>query len=177
MCHTRAFLRSRDTEQTLASISAILQRGVSPFSLTRRNKPIIELAIQKNDPRVAYLVANAAREIDRQEADRIVKEIAERSSSEIILRSHRGHDPTFANCLYAGIPYSGSPDRNFLRSFYPRSYEATEPWTLARHSAMGPKAAQVLFTVLLCARRIRPRLPPEMWFMIFEALIRADFPP
>lgn len=61
------------------------------------------------------------------------------------------------------------------RETWPRAYDAlAQPWSLQLHSRLPPSEKEVIFTVLLCARRLVPRLPPEIWLLIFEQLRRID---
>lgn len=65
------------------------------------------------------------------------------------------------------------------RRVYPQTYAALfeTPWTVATHHTFSVTERHVLFTVLLCAKRLRPRLPPEIWLLIFEHLTRRDLRP
>ena len=54
-------------------------------------------------------------------------------------------------------------------------------WSVAVHHTLLPEERQTIFTVLLCAKRRKLCLPPELWLCVFELLrrrdLRAPYPP
>lgn len=51
-------------------------------------------------------------------------------------------------------------------------------WAMAtRHRTRSPEIERAILTVLLCARRLQPQLPSEIWMIVFENLRLRDFYP
>lgn len=77
-----------------------------------------------------------------------------------------------------GLNFTPSEERTIQqrRFQWPRTeaFIGSRQWSMAVHRTLPPEEQRVIFTVLLCARRLVPRLPIELWLQIFEFLRRRD---
>lgn len=85
------------------------------------------------------------------------------------------------NAIRLGLPFrwfDSEPPYLLASPFWrPIYYAATEHWSLARHPSFAPVSQKAIFTLLCCAKRTKPRLPPKIWLLILEHTRRCDWVP
>ena len=160
-----------------ALLDRVLLDAPDPFAPALANSAFMQ-AMDMADPAIARRIYDAA-DAHQEDMNGFVANLGQITANAISSSENPLLDNRFANYTRLGAPYRGIPNMDFLQSRsrrFPNSHAVlSEPWTLARHSAMGPDAAAVVMTVLLCAGRLQPQLPIELWLVIFEFMIRADF--
>lgn len=83
-----------------------------------------------------------------------------------------GIEPTVDAMWVIDLP-SRLPE--ILEGMQPARDFLDQTWTLQRHRNFPRATSPILLTVLLCAKRMEPALPKEIWLIIFEFLTRRDF--
>ena len=152
-------------------IDTMLRYGANPL-YTRDG---FTLMVGQDDPdtSVSRRMFAAARNLDEERAQAYLEEWREVLSATAPSEWLPG-DTVFNNLRQLGMPYTGSPSYESMRDPWPVSFGGM-PWTVANHRFMGPDEQRVVVTVLLCAKRLQPALPIEIWLLIFEFLVARDF--
>ena len=179
-------------------VERLLDEGVDPIkqgtSFIKSFHCSLEAALKLNDQRIAGRMWAVCKQIHSNELENRLLELSLNESPAIahtfftalaleLTYSRTPYPTVLSNAIRLGIPFRWFNscfrvrDASRPELWAPAFEAAEEHWSVARHPTFVPAAHRAIFAVLCCAKRMRPRLPPELWLIVFEHTRRCDWVP